>query len=405
LADQLYRDVETYFEFGVHRTGTEADRRTGEWLHDRLDSSGLDATFHEWTVPQFFLRASTVRVGERRIEAMPYWLPKPTGAEPIRAPLVAVTNESPRDAMAGRIALVDQTWTASSGRMNRFLRDAHEHGALGVVFVSDQPQDPIVAMNSRAPYVEEMQPIPTVVVSRRELAFLSEASAKGAEAALSIEGEFHEHIQARNVIGKIERGPRWIIISTPDSGWHGCAGERGSGIALWLRLAGWAARRETGCSYLFVANSGHELGYIGAEKTLESGIMPEPDETICWLHLGANIGVVEFVREDDSFRRDASKIQTHVMASPKVAPIVRPAVESIAMYGIATEDFIGELVNVREHGYPSFGLIGGGDPFPWFHTDQDTMQSVEGRNLAVIAQAAMIALEAIEADDAALRKP
>ncbi len=395
-ADKLYRTVETYYEFGIHRTATAADKRTGEWLYNQMKSAGLVATYHEWTAPQFFLKESKVVVGDREIESMPYWLPKPTGATPVRAPLVSVTKETDAESMRGKIALVDLEWLTTSAAMNRFIEETHKNGAVGAIFVSNHPWGPIVAQNSKTPFVEQVQPIPSVVVSRNVLQELQEVAARQSEVGLVIEGESHREIGARNVIGKIERGNKWIIVSTPYSGWYTCAGERGPGIAIWLALARWVAERDSKHSYLFVANSGHELGYIGAEKTLTSGIIPSPQQSICWLHLGANIGVVEFQKIGEKIHRNSEKVQTHVMASPHIAPIVKPQIESIAKYGVATEEFIGELINVREHGYPAFGLVGGADPFPWFHTDQDGMDSVEGRNLSVIARAAANALVAIE---------
>jgi hypothetical protein len=48
---------------------------------------------------------------------------------------------------------------------------------------------------------------------------------------------------AFNVTARLDRGAaKTLVISTPRSGWFGCAGERGSGLAAWLLLAQWAAR-------------------------------------------------------------------------------------------------------------------------------------------------------------------
>ena len=42
-AGALAADVAAYFEFGDHRAGTEADRRTVEWLAGRLGELGFQA--------------------------------------------------------------------------------------------------------------------------------------------------------------------------------------------------------------------------------------------------------------------------------------------------------------------------------------------------------------------------
>jgi hypothetical protein len=80
-----------------------------------------------------------------------------------------------------------------------------------------------------------------------------------------------------------------VVVSTPRSGWWQCAGERGGGIACWLETARAliAAPKERSC--LFVAVTGHELGFLGMRSYLAR--RPRLLQTCHrWLHFGANLG-------------------------------------------------------------------------------------------------------------------
>ncbi len=59
-------------------------------------------------------------------------------------------------------------------------------------------------------------------------------------------------------------GP-WVIISTPQSGWFTCGGERGPGIAMSRALSEWAAQKNFPVRWLFIATSGHEWTDFGAD--------------------------------------------------------------------------------------------------------------------------------------------
>ena len=69
-----------------------------------------------------------------------------------------------------------------------------------------------------------------------------------------LDGKYQADAEAYEVIGKLNRGKKLVVVTTPSSGWFQCAGERGAGVALWLGLARWAARQKTDFSYQFVAS-------------------------------------------------------------------------------------------------------------------------------------------------------
>ena len=80
-----------------------------------------------------------------------------------------------------------------------------------------------------------------------------------------------------------------LVVMTPRSGWYACSSERGGGIVCWLELIRSLAASPTKRSVLFVASSGHELGHLGIDAFIanRNGIV---QNSVAWLHLGANIG-------------------------------------------------------------------------------------------------------------------
>lgn len=80
-----------------------------------------------------------------------------------------------------------------------------------------------------------------------------------------------------------------MAILTPKSGWFHCAAERGCGIAIWLEVAhALAAQPGRVRDVVFVATSGHELGFLGIEELLKR--RPELARAHAWIHLGASVG-------------------------------------------------------------------------------------------------------------------
>ena len=72
-----------------------------------------------------------------------------------------------------------------------------------------------------------------------------------------------------------------VVVTTPLSGWFGCAGERGTGIAIALELA---KRLASSYPVTVVGATGHELEYYGAKRHLET-MAVQPAAVV---HVGRN---------------------------------------------------------------------------------------------------------------------
>src|SRR5262249_16889843 len=157
--------------------------------------------------------------------------------------------------LAGKIALL--RFNADAGAFNRehaeLIAAAVKSGASAAVAITSSPSSEIVALNV-TPGIERCA-VPVVLAGARDEPLLEKAASKGLAVSLLLNGADEARAEARNVIGRLSKGEKLIVISTPQSGWFRCAAERGPGIALFLGLARWAAKRSSGPGFLFVSTS------------------------------------------------------------------------------------------------------------------------------------------------------
>jgi len=394
LAGQaIYADVEIYSNIGVHRTGTEGDIATTAWLVSELRSAGFETEGQRWTTDLFFLDECTVKLGDLEVECFPFWQPNPTGGEGVRAPAVHIRAETDPENLRGRIAFLDSE-TVGGGHFKLGVAPAVlDSGAVGAVYVIASDTGEPVAQNAIPPFDRQPLPIPAVIVGQKDEEVLRRAAERGDEPRIRIEGEFAEDAEAFNVVGVLERGPRWIVVSTPISGWFGCGGERGPGVALWLALARWAAIHDSDLSFLFVGTSGHELDNMGAHHFAASGAAPAPENVVVWLHLGASIGTRLWEDSGSGWRPLATGNPGNLVGSPDLVPILEAAFDGVPALTPRSGESKGELRVVLENGYRAFGFYG---LHPWFHTPRDVAESTEPAFLEPIAHACVEVLEAVE---------
>jgi hypothetical protein len=198
---------------------------------------------------------------------------------------------------------------------------------------------------------------------------------------------------AFNLVGRIDGGRgRWLVVSTPRSGWFTCAGERGGGIAAWLHLARWARRAVRDHDLAFICNTGHEYEYLGAEQSLKA-IAPEPRQTAFWLHLGANLAACDW---HDSLGQmtplPGTDSQRYLVVSPPLLDAARAEFAGLAgLEAPYPTDRItaGELTGIIAAGYRSVAGIFGLHRF--HHVADDDMRCLSVRAVGDTA-AAFLAL-------------
>lgn len=395
--EALYRDVVKYASFGEHRAGSKGDHDTSQWMEECLRLAGFETKLQTWDLRQFFPAACTLEVDGKGVECFPFWYPKTTGPSPLRAPLGLLSKDTEAGALAGRLAFVDGSalgavlWTEG---VNPLVERAVDAGAVGLIAVVRNASGEIAAINARDPLHQSPPPIPAVLVSVKSEAFLLDAATRGLEASLVVDGLDEPNAKAHNVVGTLKRGPKWVVVTTPTSGWFECAGERGSGVALFLWLARWAAPRDSDLSYLFLGNSGHELDNMGAHHSLDK-YAPPVDEVVCWIHLGASIGTRAWEASGEGFKPLARVNGVgNIVGTPDLVPLLEAAFDGVEGPTPRSGDPVaGELRHFIAAGYRAFGLYGG---HHFFHTTQDTPQTTSPELLAPVGAALVHVLETLE---------
>ncbi|SBV31472.1 conserved exported protein of unknown function [uncultured Sphingopyxis sp.] len=364
--DTVAADLSAYIGFGNKRSGGAGDTACGGWLAAELERAGFAVEKLPISVPWFEGEGCEIVAGAARAPLHPQPIVTPTPSEGATGPLVRVDAQGKADApLAGAIALVDLPygrWSSALAKPVRAPVDAaFAGGAKAAVIVTNGPTGQVIALNAdgRAP----MFAGPVGLLAPAEAAPFLDAAMRREAARVTLAGRGGRRA-AFNLIGRLDRGKgRWITVSTPRSGWFGCAGERGGGIAAWLELARAAPELLPDHDLFFLCNSGHEYENLGAEEALKAAA-PKPAETHFWLHLGANVAARDWHEGLFGLAPLAgSDSQRYLVVSPPLLPAARRLFAGLAgLESPYPSDRLsaGELTAIIAAGYPSvagvFGL-------------------------------------------------
>ena len=376
--NQLYADVMTYSGLGPHRTGARGDNASTIWLEGRLRAMGFAVETPSFVTPLFEPNHCTLTIGDVTIEAFPAWPVVPTNGTD--GPL---TDVGKAGGLEGAVALVILPYRPGAAFIipgyGSAVLDAQARGAAAIIVVTQGPTGDIVALNA---HLERYAwRVPVILVAGRESARLTELSRSRSSARVVCTGKLTENARATNVLATRAAAPGAstgaIVITTPKSGWFTCAGERGSGIAIFLALAAQIVRT-TRRKIIAVATSGHELEGLGGEALLEN-YAPPPQDVALWTHVGANVAsnVVDF---------DGGRVRRTGAVHPQrgvLVPADRMTAAAEAFVGqpgyaqpidIMSERAVGEVVIYRRDGYHRLiGVVGG---HPLHHTRLDVPANV-----------------------------
>jgi hypothetical protein len=227
--------------------------------------------------------------------------------------------------------------------------------------------------------------MPLAILAPRLADPVAAAAREGREATLIVDGDATSR-PCKNVVGRIERGPRWIAMSTPRSGWYHCVGERGTGQAAFLEIADWLAREYRGHSIFLMNTGGHEYFFAGSHHAI--GEAPPPESTDAWAHIGATLAARDALLVDGEWRMlDSVDPERSSMATDKARAAVVAGfagIERLDNPGVVRPQ-AGELSTFTDRGYDTaFACIG---QHRWFHTTGDTIERVDARLLLPVVRA------------------
>lgn len=389
---RLYADVERYASFGSHRFGTEADRRTTEWIAKELASAGFETRFQSFSVgKQYFLSSAALRIGAATVSALPLWWPSASeAAVKLSAPLAADTAAN----AAGKIVWIRMPFDGGaylSDAQRTSIRAAASRSPIAIVAVIDAPSEEEYAYNvaqSDAPW-----PVPVVVVGSKHSAALQAAQQSGQPVEIVVDGRYESNVTGRNVVARLNRGASsTIVVSTPTTGWFTCACERGPGVAVFLALARAAAASDAKVNYVFVATAGHEIGHGGMQAFLQAE-GPKPSQTRAWIHLGASLACYEWRKSGSEWTTtQALESRRFLVYSAPAAAAASAAFAGVDAKRLQVERQAppGELREVHAAGYGTYLGMAGTHRF--FHSPGDTVRTTGSEALEPIAAAFVRAL-------------
>lgn len=385
----LYADVKAYADLGEHRTGTPGDAATTVWMERGLKAAGYAVERQGFDYPVFDVMRADLTLGGRTLEGFPYWTPGATSASGVSGPLSPMGGP-------GTVALVDLPLGSGSGLGTpppKQIVEAIASGAIAVVAITETALGEMAALN-RNPKADPW-PVPVLLVAGREAAALKAAASQRETAIVRLVGTTATRT-AHNVIGRRARAGKQVVVSTPKSGWFHCAGERGSGVAIWLGLARWLAA-ETDHNLTVMAAAGHEFDGFGGHLFTET-MAPKPAETRLWVAIGANVAAYDFSLADGQIVRQAGPQTTRTLGcSGALLPAAVKAFAGQPGYAapldLDTHNAPGELALFRSLGYsPLVGLVAG---HPLHHTRRDLPDVTDGAMLEPVARGLQAMLAAL----------
>ena len=385
----LHRDVVRYASMGDHRTASSVDRATSTWICERLRAAGLEANLDSWRLRQFQLEACWVEVYSIKIDAFPLWHPSAAGSEPLTGRVVPadqITRVSGHFALAKFSDDMVMPTSCHQGIIDALARA----GARAIIGTTPHASGDIYAPNVIPPFNQTPWPIPVVMISPSQWHVLAHAAAQDDPVALMLCGRDDAKAEAQNVVAKLHRGNRWIIVSTPQSGWFRSAGERGAGIALLLELARWAAASESSHSFLFLSNSGHEIGHMGIHHLFSQSKIPTPEQTVCWLHLGSSIATRKYAEVGGLLSPAGPAAESWLYCSGDLLSVLQDSfVDLPHLVPRVYDRKTGEIRWIIEKGYSCFALMG---PQRFFHLKGDGPEVIDPNLLTQTNRALQVAL-------------
>ena len=160
------------------------------------------------------------------------------------------------------------------------------------------------------------------------------------------------------------------MVTTPLSGWFNCAGERGTGLAIAISVAQkLAAHRDI----VLIMPTGHELGFLGAERFVET--FDEPVAGV--LHLGSCVadhgahGPDGYMRAVTNLDRTGFQVASDALSKERIElEAARDPADPAC--------WIGESELWAPKRLPMVSIAG---TSPNFHTPADTVENATSREL------------------------
>jgi len=285
LEQHVANVIAAYDAQGNHRTGTEVDNTSAEWLANQVRQFSAEPLLEPFTLNRVDLQSCYLRIAGRRIDGVPAFDAGFTDAEGIHGrfgPLGSDAEIGLAETEPYKLAEpgVEQRGQVSEARQGR-------HKAVVVLTRGIRPG--LFLMNASA-FSKPFGP-PMLQISSTESDWLSQHAKNRTEATFVAQAS-RTNARAFNVTVKIAGSNPTLaplVLMAPRSGWWQCASEQGSRLACWLEAIRVVAGGKPTRDCFFVALSGHELGLLGMEAYIK-GRSDLIRRAHVWIFFGSDIG-------------------------------------------------------------------------------------------------------------------
>jgi hypothetical protein len=389
-----------------HYSGTQADWSEENTVAEQFEADGLKVNSIAYNFPRFQPTHVSLSVDSTYFPASalaPLLYSGTTGAGGIKAPLAAAANGEMPAGAAGKIVVVS---ALSKGAIATSVPKAIAAGAAAEVFVTNS-LDNFPAwedVNSR----QGTGSLPVILIGKKSGAeLLADAEAGGKEAVFTLQAELGTATDY-DVWGELPGvdTSRKVIVGTPVSSMVPSASERGGGVAVLLALARHYAeepRSQRSENLVFLATSGHEVGFLGLPALLqqEGSWFTSAD---AYVHLGASIGAYNGVENPDgSVTMTGGTAKSLTLHDSENPLLETTSVNAFAAAGQPLKNAAmhlggsGEQVYAYQEGIPEVSANSGS---LWFHTSADLPSVVAPEILTGLTQGFLGSVDAILAQPA-----
>lgn len=391
---RLTADLQTHAAFGPKFSGGPGDNATARWTADRLHTLGYKVDESEFPAPFFVKRTTEIRIGTTAVEVYAQGPVTVTDSQGLRARLAVIEEDGTVGEVKGRIAVIIAPFARHAALfadrgLGATVVAASQAGALAIVIVTTGPTGEVVALNCpvEAPFV----PVPLAILAPRLAAPIVAAARASAVATLVIDGNATQR-PCKNIVAKLQRGSKWIAMSTPRSGWFDCVAERGTGQAAFLEIAAWLVKAFPQHSVFLMNTGAHEYFFAGSHRVINQA--PSPANTLVWAHIGATLAARDAVEFEGKLQMlDTADPGRSSMATEKALAAVAAGFGGLV--GLDKPGVIraqaGELSTFTDRGYDkAFACIG---QHRWFHTTGDNIDCVDADLLLPVVKAHQATIE------------
>ena len=143
VEDRVARIIQAYDAQGNHRTGTEVDKSSAEWLASEVRQLGLKPVLEPFTLSRVDPQSCHVRVGDRRLDGVPLFDAGFTDTEGVRGKLGEGPDAEIRLIVTGPFPLA-RPGAEHRGAVSEARRGAHK----AVILIAGGPRPGLFLINA-----------------------------------------------------------------------------------------------------------------------------------------------------------------------------------------------------------------------------------------------------------------